>query len=453
MDRCFRLLLSVCIWTVGWPWGWVDGGPVHQEPAMQFTPTEPIMDEPVIIRITGLPGKAKVTVRAFLESAPEWQSEATFAANDEGVVDVSQQAPLSGSYTGTDAMGLFWSMTAKSATTTPATPQPTKASTRSVTDPRLTVFEVIVNGQTQTTAKLKRWLARPGLQIKEVREQGLVGRLFTPAPPGKYPALLVLSGSEGGIPETEAALLASHGYCAFALAYFNAPSLPDQLMNIPLEYLKQGIDWLLAQEQVDRERIGVIGGSKGGELSLLLAATFPEIKAVVAKVPSSVVWAGIPKGGMAFGSSWKYQDQALPFLPFSFNAEVFRKMRGTEPVALLDLYAPALKNTQAVQRALIPVEKIHGPVLLISGTDDRMWPSAEMSDMVVERLKQKGFTHPVQHLKYAGAGHGILSMYVPIKQSLIMGRYDLGGTVQANARAQADSRKQTLAFLAQALKQ
>ncbi|MEO0900275.1 MAG: acyl-CoA thioester hydrolase/BAAT C-terminal domain-containing protein, partial [Bacteroidota bacterium] len=36
--------------------------------------------------------------------------------------------------------------------------------------------------------------------------------------------------------------------------------------------------------------------------------------------------------------------------------------------------------------AVIPVEKIAGPILLLSGRDDQVWPSATMSDMMEERL-------------------------------------------------------------------
>ena len=94
-----------------------------------------------------------------------------------------------------------------------------------------------------------------------------------PNGPGPHPAIVWLGGSEGGLREGTAALLASHGYATLALAYFGVDPLPPELIEIPLEYCKEGIDWLKAQPSVDAQHIAVLGGSKGAELALLLAAT------------------------------------------------------------------------------------------------------------------------------------------------------------------------------------
>ena len=54
----------------------------------------------------------------------------------------------------------------------------------------------------------------------------------------------VLGGSGGGLPQGLAALLASHGYVALALAYFSYEHLPAELVSIPLEYFETGMRWL-----------------------------------------------------------------------------------------------------------------------------------------------------------------------------------------------------------------
>ena len=38
------------------------------------------------------------------------------------------------------------------------------------------------------------------------------------------------------------------------------------------------------------------------------------------------------------------------------------------------------------------------PLLLISGTDDQMWSSTRLSEMVIERLKAHDHPFPYQHL-------------------------------------------------------
>lgn len=51
------------------------------------------------------------------------------------------------------------------------------------------------------------------------------------------------------------------------------------------------------------------------------------------------------------------------------------------------------------------MEKINGPVLLLSGTDDQMWDSGRFTDMVVRRLREQGHAFPDSHLSYEGTGH------------------------------------------------
>lgn len=116
---------------------------------------------------------------------------------------------------------------------------------------------------------------------------------------------MILNGSGGGINEPRAALYASHGYLAFALAYFKAPSLSDYISNTPLEYFKQGLDWLRREYQPYKDFVALNGQSRGGELVLLLASLFPEdVSAVVAYVPSALVHSGQNAADHALGEEF-----------------------------------------------------------------------------------------------------------------------------------------------------
>ena len=53
----------------------------------------------------------------------------------------------------------------------------------------------------------------------------------------------------------------------------------------------------------------------------------------------------------------------------------------------------------------IGVERLHGPVLLISGQMDRPWPSERLADIAFQRLQAQAFTHCYEHLRYAGWLH------------------------------------------------
>jgi len=417
---------------------------------LRVEPASALIDEAVTITASGVQHGEPVTIRATMTDSRgrEWQSHAVFMGGDGGRIDLAQMAPNEGTYRGVDPMGLLWSM--QLAPDIPENDREPRGFAYDLQQPLVTKFILEVEGIEVTTCELKRMMMDPGVKVLDVKEDGLIGQLYMPAGAGPHPAVLVLTGSDGGINRTDAALLASRGFAAFALAYFRAEGLPDRLVEIPLEYLKKGIDWFVRQEGVDGKRLGVIGGSKGGELGLLLGATFPEIRAVVAYVPSHVAWQGISwSGPPPDAPSWSYQGQPVPYLRGQPTPAFLGQFMGGggQPMKLLDLYRSALDNQEVVERALIPVEKINGPVMLVSGREDALWPSTLMADKVIERLREHKHPFPRQHLAYDGAGHAIRKSFLPAAGTIATRQLMLGGSEEANAKAQADSWPKVLQFL------
>jgi dienelactone hydrolase len=293
-----------------------------------------------------------------------------------------------------------------------------------------------------------------------VREGGLVGTLFLPAASPPRAAVLTLGGAGGGLSEGGAETFASEGFAALALAYFGLQALPRELVEIPLEYFERAIAWLKRHPAVGAERLAVVGNSKGGELALLLGAAYPgDVGAVVGYAPSPVVWQAIPfdrevhYGGPR--SPWSLRGKAVPFIalarPFPFEmvrmSESFLEDR---PIGTRAFYERALWDEAWVAAATIPVEKIEGPVMLISGTDDRLWPSARLSEMAMGRLEAHDRPYRRRHLRYEGAGHMIAPPgYEPAAGWT--GRFELGGSRRANEFANADSWPRVLNFLDEAL--
>ena len=251
---------------------------------------------------------------------------------------------------------------------------------------------------------------------------------YIPQGKSKNLAILVLGGSEGGIPRRRAQMLVKEGFPTLALGYFKTKQTPEYLDMIPLEYFDEPIKWFEAKPEVRGKKIVVIGGSKGGELALLLASRKPQLRGVVAFVPSSVVFQGIPKVFWPPKSSWTYKGKPLPFVPYDYS-------KGFDPKNLLGLYQQSLKQQEAVKKAEIQVEKINGPVLLLSGTEDKMWPSVEMCEMICHRLRKKGFKHKYEHVKYDKAGHTLNEYFM------------MGGTKEGNKKARIDSTRRMLEFL------
>ncbi|NOY61526.1 MAG: hypothetical protein GXO75_21655 [Calditrichaeota bacterium] len=100
----------------------------------------------------------------------------------------------------------------------------------------------------------------------------------------------------------------------------------------------------------------------------------------------------------------------------------------------------------------IPVEKINGAVLMISGEDDQVWPSTQLANIAMDRLKALGFEKPYTHLHYRGAGHTILPPYFPTTVTSEKHPVDgaflaLGGQPAADYRAGVGSWNKELDFL------
>jgi hypothetical protein len=74
-------------------------------------------------------------------------------------------------------------------------------------------------------------------------------------------------------------------------------------------------------------------------------------------------------------------------------------------MTILPIYERGLENLDAVEAAAIPIERATGPILLISGGDDHMWPAARMCGMAMERMARHGRARAVRHLNYPEAGH------------------------------------------------
>jgi hypothetical protein len=110
-----------------------------------------------------------------------------------------------------------------------------------------------------------------------------------------------------------------------------------------------------------------------------------------------------------------------------------------------------------MMNAAIPVERAHAPLLLISGDDDGVWPSAMMAEAVVARLKQSHFPYAVEHLKYAHAGHRagrpeIVPTWHGRVRNPTSGREEnLGGNAKGDAESSLDAIPKVLEFLRQSL--
>jgi dienelactone hydrolase len=120
----------------------------------------------------------------------------------------------------------------------------------------------------------------------------------------------------------------------------------------------------------------------------------------------------------------------------------------TAPLTLTPLFEAALDGPVPLE-TIIPVENTNGPILLISGDDDRMWPSARMGDQIIERLAAHGHPFRSRHYRYPGAGHLMRSPGVPT--SALYNTFAFGGHGPEQAAANRAAWTETIMFLRESL--
>lgn len=202
--------------------------------------------------------------------------------------------------------------------------------------------------------------------------------------------------------------------------------------------------FLAARSDVDGQRTGVMGKSKGGEAALLIASAYPQVRVVVVGVPSSVAWQGIDaKDRPNTAGSWSQAGKAVPFVPYDMSRPI---------ISISDLYARSLAGADAHPSAVIAVERIKGPVMRVCGEADTLWPSCEMSDAVASRLRGRGFKDDVKVLHYANAGHAAFGLPIPDGNPAKAMLLALGGDAEGNNAARVESWGEAMAFLDRTLK-
>jgi hypothetical protein len=437
------LILSFILVPPGMP-----GAPPEGPLRIHLDPATALMGTPFSFTVTGLkPGEQVVVKGSTVDSKGRaWNSQAEFLASAQGTVDLAEQAPVSGSYSGADVFGLLWSMKPPE---TPGQRPPSFAADE--TNGWTVDFKANDSSGNTATARLIRVYQMPGQGLVRIplREDGMAGFLYCPAKGGPFPGVIIIGGSGGGLYEWLAQAVASNGFAALTLAYFNYADLPAELVEIPLEYFLRATAWLKGRPEVRSDRIGLAGGSKGGELALLLASRYDDFRAVVAWTPAAHSWEGHSRKYFAPDykpvASWSAGGKPLPFIGFKATPEDKAKEMKGELRSYIELHRISLAQADPalVEQASIPVERIKAPILLVSGTLDQTWPADDFCREILDRLGKARFPYEVKHVSNPDAGHMSFLPYLITANTAAIN----GGRDQANAAAGFRSWKEFLDFL------
>ncbi|WP_055427398.1 acyl-CoA thioester hydrolase/BAAT C-terminal domain-containing protein [Bifidobacterium aesculapii] len=420
---------------------------------IDITPRDALISTPRRIVISDYEPNTIIVVDARTERAHgAWSSRNYYLTGLDGTVDLDTTAPVWGDG---DAKGYdtpLWSQS-------PEEGVANGSFSASPDQPLITTLTVsTLQGESETATFTQRFLT-DGVR-RTVLSGEIEGHLYTPATQGPYPTVLLLNGSDGGFSDHRAALYASVGIQTLTLAYFNAEHLSPWISETHIEYFEKGFDYLHSLGTALNDRVIVSGQSRGGELTLLLASLLPDkIFGAVAYTPGAFVHSA--QTSKAPEADWKDPawirgGEALPNLfhdnpyvegnPFLHNVPRYEDHNGRNTV-----FIDAQRSREHVERARIHVENINGPVLLVSGTNDKVWPASFASRYVKNQLEAAGHPYEVTHLDYVGAGHSIGLPTVPrvlTSAHPVSGTVSYsGGTALGNALASDDAFDKTVDFI------
>src|SRR5215207_4873204 len=172
---------------------------------LEIEPTSGLADETPSVKVINGPPQSEVMIIVAATDAKDhrWESRNVFRTDPTGTVDISREAPASGSYASVDPAGPIWSMRFASEDIAPSM-------FAAPSDQLEFAFVAEAGGESASAGALRRW-SGPGVARSEVRGEGFVGFLFEPAVGDRpHPAVAVIPGTIGPRRmEPTAALLAS----------------------------------------------------------------------------------------------------------------------------------------------------------------------------------------------------------------------------------------------------
>jgi len=239
---------------------------------------------------------------------------------------------------------------------------------------------------------------------QDLRIQGIIGTLFVPSGPGPFPTVVVIDGA-ARIKEDLAASLAMKGFVVLSLAFFKNEGLPPDYSQVKIEYFERAIDLLQGLEYVQGGGVGLLGCSKGCDVSLSCASFLPlnKVRAVVTVNGCISSAAGITSYGnntiQKHGFRRNFKPKPSP-VPGSLNF-----------IGIMESLA------DLSDESLIPIEKSEADILMVAGEDDHNFESVEHAEAARKRCNNHGKTN-LTVKTYPGMGHALDAPFSPVATAI-----------------------------------
>ncbi len=250
-------------------------------------------------------------------------------------------------------------------------------------------------------------------------------------------AIILLLGSGGSTPLTKGVSkwLVKQGVSVLSL------SPEDGVIgyhSFPLERVEDAIKALKAK---GNRKIGILGASITTIPALTAASLFSDITLTMVVTPCDYVLQGFTQGKRDGCREWPLEGESmltwkgkpLPYVPYAYQHPdywhtVQAETKGSgNMLCSMKVFTDTEAKTPLTEEVMIPVENIHGRLLLIGCEDDCLWPTARYIRRMDERLRSRPHTCKYDALVYKYGTHygfpeSMLREIIPIFPDFLIGR-------------------------------
>lgn len=402
----------------------------HQTVAIDLSSER--LSDPFTLRIVGLLPKKEyeIEMTSSLLGRRIWKSNGQFFSNDEGIIDLTGDRSW-------DAQRLLWLMVPTENT---VSQEQAPSDTHTWLERGSIRFEIQIRHDGNQISKRVSDLVFRHRNVEVIRAfyDTYPMVIYRPKCAERLPSAMILQNGESNQNHIFASLMASRGMSVAIFTY--SPSYMD-LRAIPLERIQSAARWLREQPGILDVPPMLFGVSRSAELALLVASHFDEFGPVIAYHPSSVANGPLGVNLQADDAAWTFGASPIPFLAQNNRSRDHEAMaRQTPPYRLESRFRLRLSNHEAYLRARIPVERIRGEIFLVSGEEDRIWPSALMAAQIEEKRISVGLGWATHSFTFPDAGHAISAPNLPLGNTTFRVRadgplFDFGGDLLATSAA------------------
>ncbi|MBV1923878.1 MAG: S9 family peptidase [Flavobacteriaceae bacterium] len=246
-----------------------------------------------------------------------------------------------------------------------------------------------INGNHMVTAEVVRYKSFDGLEIPAIYYKP-----HQASATNKVPALVWVHGGPGGQSgqrfNSTIQYLVNHGYAILAVNNRGSSGYGKTFFKMDdqnhgdkdLKDCIAGKDWLATQDIIDPEKIGILGGSYGGYMTMAALTYAPEEFEV---------------GVNLFGvTNWMRTLKSIPPWWESFKEALYTEMGNPHT-------ADSIRLKQI--SPLFHTDKVTKPLIVLQGAQDPRVLKVE-SDEIVEGVKKNGV--PVEYVLFEDEGHGFI---------------------------------------------